>query len=64
MIWLLDDQHLSNVLRNGQRPEGSGRGDSLYTTGYWYVRLCQAVLGLVGLRQLGPLIGQLGVTTR
>lgn len=94
MIWLVDDQHLSNVLRNGHRPEGFGRGDSLYTTGCWYVRLCQAVLsaarrpgvlsgpfemlpedqrnravvalmelpadiGLVSLRELGPVIGRL-----
>lgn len=45
MIWLIDDQHVSAVLRNEQPPEVAGTGDILYTTGYWYVRLCQAVLG-------------------
>lgn len=94
MNWLLDDQHLSAVLRDGRRPDGVPPEDALYTTGYWYVRLCQAVLGaagrpgvlsgpfarltedqrdravralialpddigLVSLRQLGPVIGRL-----
>ena len=91
-VALIDDQHLSLVLRG--RPSRALGGAELYTTGYWYVRLCQAVLGaaarpgvlsgpfldlpadlreravagvmqlpdsigLVSLRELGPLIGQL-----
>lgn len=89
---LLDDGHLSAVLRGFEVGELDGR--DLFTTGYWYVRLCQAVLGgrgvsgtlsgpfaslpdglrsrvtaavmqlpdaigLVSLRELAPLIGQL-----
>jgi hypothetical protein len=38
---LLDDQQLSRVLRGYAPP----RRRPVYTTGYWYVRLCQAVLG-------------------
>lgn len=91
MIQLLDDQLLSEVLRGNAPPR---RRAEVYTTGYWYVRLCQAVLGaadrrgvlstpftslppapreratrallelpekvgLVSLRTLAPLIGQL-----
>lgn len=91
MIQLVDDQILGRILR-GEAPPGPG-GD-VFTTGYWYVRLCQAVLnasertgvlstpfaalpehariravrallelpdeiGLLSLRDLGPLIGQL-----
>ena len=91
MTQLLDDQLLSSILRNGSPPRP---GEPVFTTGYWYVRLCQAVLsasdregvlsrpfdnlptmararalrallelpdeiGLVSLRGLGPLIGQL-----
>ncbi len=41
-IALIDDQLLSQVLR-GRRPRPIASKD-LYTTGYWYVRLCQAVL--------------------
>lgn len=93
MNWLLDDQHLDRYLQRGARPKGAGRNAQLYTTGYWYVRLCQAVLGggargvlsatfrgltpthqeralaalvqlpdeigLVSLRDLGPVIGEL-----
>lgn len=40
---LLDDGHLSAVLRGTGVAELDGR--DLYTTGYWYFRLCQAVLG-------------------
>ncbi len=40
---LVDDQVLSDVLR-GATPRPLRRAD-LFTTGYWYVRLCQAVLG-------------------
>ncbi len=39
---LLDDRHLSEVLRGAPAPRLQGR--DLFTTGYWYVRLCQAVL--------------------
>ena len=39
---LIDDQHLGQVLR-GRTPESLASHD-LYTTGLWYVRLCQAVL--------------------
>jgi hypothetical protein len=88
---LLDDQLLGRVLRGADPPRP---GAAVYTTGYWYVRLCQAVLGaseragvlsgpfaslpddarhraiegllalppsigLLSLRDLGPLIGQL-----
>jgi hypothetical protein len=42
-ISLIDDQLLGQVLR-GQIPSPLGSTE-LYTTGYWYVRLCQAVLG-------------------
>jgi hypothetical protein len=42
-IALLDDQALSTVLR-GSTPRSLRRFD-LATTGCWYVRLCQAVLG-------------------
>jgi hypothetical protein len=88
---LLDDQLLGRVLRGDDPPRS---GVEIYTTGNWYVRLCQAVLGaseragvlsepfaslpddararaieglltlpasigLLSLRDLGPLIGQL-----
>ena len=42
MIQLLDDQLLGQVLRGADPPRP---GAEVYTTGYWYVRLCQAVLG-------------------
>jgi hypothetical protein len=42
---LLDDQLLGQVLRGADPPRA---GDDIYTTGYWYVRLCQAVLGTSG----------------
>lgn len=89
---LLDDGHLSAVLRGTGLTDLDGR--DLFTTGYWYVRLCQAVLsgrsasgmlsgpfaslpdglrsratatvmrlpdaiGLVSLRELAPIMGQL-----
>ena len=91
MIDLVDDQLLGSVLRGDPSPR---HGASIYTTGYFYVRLCQAVLrssvatgvlsapfaslpgelharamrsllelpeeiGLVSLRELAPVIGQL-----
>jgi hypothetical protein len=42
-VALIDDQLLGAVLR-GRRPRALASKD-LYTTGYWYVRLCHAVLG-------------------
>ena len=42
MTQIVDDQLLSELLRGGQPPRP---GEPVYTTGYWYVRLCQAVLG-------------------
>jgi hypothetical protein len=91
VIQLVDDRLLGGVLRGADPPRP---GADVFTTGYWYVRLCQAVLGasgragvlsgpfaslpdrararavegllalppaigLVSLRDLGPLIGQL-----
>lgn len=91
MTQLIDDQLLGTLLRGGSPPRQ--RAD-VFTTGYWYVRLCRAVLGagkrtgilsapfaalpdaardrairalvelpdtvgLVSLRELAPLIGQL-----
>jgi hypothetical protein len=91
VIQLIDDQLLGAVLRGTTPPH---RKAGVYTTGYWYVRLCQAVLasnrqsgtlsapltslpgptrdraiqallelpdqiGLVSLRELAPVIGQL-----
>jgi hypothetical protein len=90
MTQLLDDQLLSRILRGAAPPR---RRTPVFTTGYWYVRLCHAVLGaadrtgvlsgpfaalpqsgreralrsllelpesigLLSLRDLGPLIGQ------
>lgn len=42
MTQLIDDQLLGAVLR-GEPPPAAGT--AVFTTGYWYVRLCQAVLG-------------------
>lgn len=42
-VALVDDQVLGAVLR-GSTPRALRRFD-IATTGYWYVRLCQAVLG-------------------
>ena len=90
----VDDQLLSVVLRGQELPAPLGSDPTIATTGYWYVRLCQAVLGvadrpgtlsgpftalpgdqreqalaavlelpeeigLVSLRELGPVIGRL-----
>ena len=94
MTLLVDDQLLSVVLRGQELPAPLGSDLTIATTGYWYVRLCQAVLGaadrpgtlsgpftalpsdrreqalaavlelpeeigLVSLRELGPVIGRL-----
>ena len=45
MIQLIDDQMLGSLLRGGDPPRPAA---AVYTTGYWYVRLCQAVLGASG----------------
>ena len=42
MVQLVDDQILGSVLRGDPPPEPDL---PVFTTGYWYVRLCQAVLG-------------------
>lgn len=42
MTQLVDDQLLSAILRGAAPPK---RRTPVFTTGYWYVRLCQAVLG-------------------
>ena len=42
-VALIDDQLLGQVLR-GRKPKPLAAKE-LYTTGYWYVRLCQAALG-------------------
>lgn len=41
MIHLVDDQYLGGILRGQSRPDPNTR---IFTTGYWYVRLCQAVV--------------------
>ncbi len=46
MNWLIDDAHLGEHLRTGRRPWGTRSTDQLFSTGYWYVRLCQALLGV------------------
>lgn len=40
---LIDDQGLGRLLRGMRLPEVPA-GSEVFTTGYWYVRLCQAVL--------------------
>ena len=90
MTLLVDDQILAAHLRG--RPVLPGADEPVFTTGYWYVRLCLAVtrraggtlsgpfaalperqrhlavsavlrlpseIGLLSLRQLGPLMGEL-----
>jgi hypothetical protein len=42
VIQLVDDQLLSGILRGAPPPDPDA---DLFTSGYWYVRLCQAVLG-------------------
>lgn len=45
MTQLVDDQWLGRILRGQIPPLGN---TPVFTTGYWYVRLCQAVLGAAG----------------
>ncbi len=96
MTLLVDDQLLSIVLRGEALPGQLDSSGPIFTTGYWYVRLCQAAfgvadrpgalsapfaalppgrraqaltavlqlpgeIGLVSLRELAPVIGQLRV---
>jgi hypothetical protein len=91
VIQLVDDRWLGKILRGDEPPAPRA---AVFTTGHWYVRLCQAVLGasdrsgvlsasftalpddarqrafrgllelpddigLLSLRELGPVIGQL-----
>lgn len=41
MTQLVDDRVLAGLLQGGDPPKP---GQPVYTTGYWYVRLCQAAL--------------------
>ncbi len=94
MTLVVDEQLLSIVLRGDELPAELRSDSTIATTGYWYIRLCQAVLGvadrpgtlagpftvlppgrreqalaamlelpeeigLVSLRELGPVIGRL-----
>ncbi len=42
MTQIVDDQLLGELFRGGHLPRAD---EAVYTTGYWYVRLCQAALG-------------------
>jgi hypothetical protein len=44
---VIDDQLLSIVLRGERLPGQLDSSRPIFTTGYWYVRLCQAGLGVV-----------------
>lgn len=52
MIRLVDDLRLGSILRGHPAPNPAAR---VFTTGYWYVRLCQAVLSATA--QPGKLSG-------
>ena len=45
MTQLVDDRLLATLLAGGDPPRPS---EPVHTTGYWYVRLCRAVLNSVG----------------
>jgi hypothetical protein len=47
MTLVVDDQLLSIVLRRKGLPGLLDSSGPIFTTGYWYVRLCQAALGVV-----------------
>lgn len=47
MTIVVDDQLLSIALRGGRLPGQLDSSGPIFTTGYWYVRLCQAALGVV-----------------
>jgi hypothetical protein len=44
---VIDDQLLSIVLRGERLPGQLDSSGPIFTTGYWYVRLCQAALGVI-----------------
>lgn len=44
MTQLVDDQILGGILRGDPPPDDDAQ---VFTTGLWYVRLCQAVLGSI-----------------
>lgn len=46
MTLVVDDQLLSVVLRGESLPGHLDSSGPIFTTGYWYVRLCQAALGV------------------
>ncbi|MFN2506195.1 MAG: hypothetical protein ABR540_18610 [Acidimicrobiales bacterium] len=46
MTLIVDDQLLSVVLRGERLPDELNTIGPIFTTGYWYVRLCQASLGV------------------
>lgn len=48
MTLLVDDQLLSVVLRGEELPESLRAEEFVFTTGHWYVRLCQAASGVSG----------------
>lgn len=54
MTSLIDDQLLAAHLRGV--PVLGERGGPMFTTGYWYVRLCLAVGRLTGGRLSGPFV--------
>lgn len=54
MNTLIDDQLLAAHLRGV--PVLGERGGPMFTTGYWYVRLCLAVGRLTGGRLSGPIV--------
>lgn len=47
MTQLVDDQILGGILRGDPPPDADAQ---IFTTGLWYVRLCQAVLGSIARR--------------
>ncbi|MDQ1439751.1 MAG: hypothetical protein QOK43_3380 [Acidimicrobiaceae bacterium] len=46
MTLVVDDQLLSLILRGGRLPGQLDSSGPIFTTGQWYVRLCQAALGV------------------
>ena len=60
-VALIDDQLLGQVLR-GATPRSLAAAE-LYTTGYWYVRLCQAALGAdERVEELARMLGGVEIT--
>ena len=52
MTLLLDDQTLAALLRGEDEPPN----DDVFTTGHWYLRLCQAVVRGAGGVPSGPVL--------